>query len=92
MANQLTGEWQEGLLWCELRDYENGGIEDTVIFGVFRVDEFADVVQRAGEGSRKLCDMLNAVRFTSSRVGFGRPDGEVSMGEAYHAMAKGLSR
>lgn len=59
----LTKEFQYGVLACELRDYENFGIEDTVIYGAFRLDEWFDVQQRVGDSERKLCDVMNIIGF-----------------------------
>lgn len=88
MTDQLTNEWQEGVLFCELRDYETGGITDTVIYGDFRIDEYADVQQKVGDGQRKLCDMLNALDFTAlpadSLIG-------VRAEETYHVVAAFLT-
>jgi hypothetical protein len=65
--SELTKEFQYGVLACELRDYENFGIEDTVIYGAFRLDEWLDVQQRVGDiGERKLCDVMNIISFTKT--------------------------
>lgn len=69
MAGQLGREWAEGVLFCELRDYEVGGIEDTVIYGQFRIDEALDVQQKVGVGQRKLCDIMNVLGFVEAGQG-----------------------
>lgn len=63
--DQLTDEWQEGVLYCELREFTHYGLEEAILIGAFRVDEWLDVQQRVGDGggSHKLCDILNVIDF-----------------------------
>ena len=84
--DQLTGEWQKGILWCELREFETYGLQQAVHFGEFRFDEWADVRERVEHGSHKLCDIMNVVAFKALPEGV-----EFTNEDAFDALVSRLS-